>query len=241
MNSYSNFENIIFNLNGIIYGGYIRDKIIKTNPNDIDIYFNDKSNALLFIEKLKDYGNITKIKTNNINYTGIERLLEYKYLELDNDITILKFDISYPLDNTAIYCNSIEPPFYHLDFECNGFILDKKGLRYSISTGTYIDELEDKEKKLKISEIIYEMNNNKTRIIKENKTKHQEKYMITRIIKMMEKSTPWIILNSPFFIIKNKNKKIRCYCCDEIIDSKGVIIKNNNYSYNCFLLFYYYM
>ena len=39
MNSYSNFENIIFNLNGIIYGGYIRDKIISTDDHRDTIIF----------------------------------------------------------------------------------------------------------------------------------------------------------------------------------------------------------
>ena len=186
---YSNIESVVYGYNGIIYGGYVRDKMIKDyytelyytsgyldkdfnnhkiakslikrtiEPNDMDIYFKNKKEAKQFIEELETYGNIIINKNNDFTYTGIYSLIEHKEISLILNDNTLIFDISYPLPNTENECNELEPPFNNLDMLCNGFLMDNKGIRYSNTTGTYIDDIEYERKKIiaKIRFDIYEM------------------------------------------------------------------------------------
>ena len=59
---------------------------------------------------------------------------------------------SYPYKNTESECKDIEPPFNNLDMLCNGFIMDINGIRYSSTTGTYMDILDNQDRKKEIEE-----------------------------------------------------------------------------------------
>lgn len=256
---YSDIETIVYEYNGIIYGGYVRDKMIKDyytelyytsgylkkdfnnnkiakslikrtiEPNDMDIYFKNKIIADNFIEELGTYGNITITRNNDFTYTGIYSLIRHKEVSLNiNDKTLI-FDISYPLENMENECNELEPPFNNLDMLCNGFIMDNKGIRYSNTTGTYIDDLiYDRKKEItKIRLDIYEM---KTSLIRGLKI--EEPYIIKRIYKMIERKFSWTIINTPFIIIKN-NYDCICKKCNEY-SNIYFKVHGDTYDKNCF-------
>jgi hypothetical protein len=256
---YKDIESVVYDLNGLIYGGYVRDKMIKDyytelyytsgylekdinnpkiaknlikriiEPNDMDIYFKSKIEAKNFIEELGTYGNIIINKNNDFTYTGIYSLIEHKEISLILDDKTLTFDVSYPLPNTEEECNEMEPPFNNLDMLCNGFLMDKKGIRYSKTTGTYIDEL-GYERKKEIAKIRFDIYEMKTLLIRGLKI--EEPYIIRRIYKMINRKFGWTIMNTPFIIIKNNDECI-CKKCNEY--SKLYFkIGDSTYDKNCF-------
>lgn len=241
MNTYKDLEEFIIKSDGIIYGGYVRDKMINNyygteliKPTDIDVYFKTEEEATKLIRELYKYGNITKTRTNKLDYAGIGLLLQFKtiYYRSDNDNSFI-LDISFPLNEMRDLCHQLEPPFLHLDFTCNGFLLDKQGIHYSTTTGTYIDNLSDKRRLIEIREITYDMYGFMTTIIRENKVKYQEIYMKMRIIKMINKEVSWKISNLNLKMLKSIGN--RCDCCDEKIKKQIIKINNKNYSIDCFL------
>jgi hypothetical protein len=257
---YTDIESVVYNFNGTIYGGYVRDKMIKDyykelyyisgylekdinnpkigkstikrliEPNDMDIYFKNKKEAKKFIEELETYGNIIIIKNNDFTYTGIYSLIEHKEISLIIDDKNLIFDISYPLPNTENECNELEPPFNNLDMLCNGFLMDNKSIRYSKSTGTYIDDLDENERKKEIANIRFDIYEMKTYLIRGLKI--EEPYIIRRIYKMINRKFGWIIINTPFIIIKNNNECI-CKKCNEY-SQLYFKIGDETYDKNCF-------
>lgn len=257
---YNDIEPVVYDFNGIIYGGYVRDKMIKNYytelyytsrhleknfnnpkiakslikriiiPNDMDIYFKSKLDAKKFIEELGTYGDITIIKNNDFTYTGIFSLIEHREISLIINDEILIFDVSYPLPNMEDECNELEPPFNNLDMLCNGFLMDINGIRFSKTTGTYIDDLGEYERKKEIANIridIYEMKTSLIRVLK-----IEEPYLIKRIFKMINRKFGWTIINTPFIIIKNNDECI-CKKCNEY--SKLYFkIGDSTYDKNCF-------
>lgn len=242
MNNYNELEDLLIKFNGIIYGGYVRDKMINNyygieliKMTDIDVYFKTEEDSEILIKELYKYGIITKTRTNKLDYAGIGLLLQFKTINFrsDKDKSFI-LDISFPLKEMKDYCHQLEPPFLNLDFSCNGFLLDKQGIHYSITTGSYIDFLSPKRRLIEIREITYDMYLFKTTIIRENKVKYQEIYMKMRIIKMMKKEISWKFVNLNLKKAK-ANKEDRCECCDEKINKQMIKINNKNYSYDCFL------
>lgn len=237
MNSYSDFENIIFKFDGIIFGGYIRDLLInKYNSdcilsNDLDIYFKTYQIVLKFLCELKLYGDIGKIKTNSLNYVGMYRNLIVKEITfISNDMKFI-LDVVYPQLNTECL---VEPPFNNLDFYANGFIKDINGIRFSNNTGTFIDDFHNKDKEIFINKIKNDMYNYKTELTLTNINKLNQSYMFSRIIKMLTKKNKWIIVNLPFKIINN-TKKYKCSCCDYFSKNKIVKCDDLIYNYSCFI------
>ena len=257
---YTDIETVVYDFNGIIYGGYIRDIMIKNyytelyytsgylkkdinntkiakslikrtiEPNDMDIYFRTKKDAKNFIEELGTYGDIIITKNDDFTYTGIFSLIEHREISLIINNDKLIFDVSYPLPNTENECNELEPPFNNLDMLCNGFIMDNEGIRYSQTTGTYIDDLLENDRKKEIAKIRFDIYEMKTSIIRGLKI--EEPYIIKRIYKMINRKFSWIIINTPFIIIKNHNDCI-CKKCNEY--SKLYFkINGETYDKNCF-------
>jgi len=256
---YKDIETIVYNFKGLIYGGYVRDKMIKDyytelyynkgnlekdfnnnkiakslikrtiEPNDMDIYFKTKEIADNFIEELGTYGDIIITKNNDFTYTGIYSLIKHKEISLIIKDKTLIFDVSYPLENMKNECDELEPPFYNLDMLCNGFLMDDCGIRYSNTTGTYIDDLiYDRQKE--INKIIFDIYEMKTSLIRGLKI--EEPYIINRIYKMINRKFGWTIINTPFIIIKNNDKCI-CKKCNEY--SKLYFkVDGDTYDKNCF-------
>jgi len=256
---YTDIESVVYDFNGVIYGGYVRDKMIKDYytelyytygylekdfnnlkiakslikrtiiPNDMDIYFKSKKEAKNFIEELGTYGEVLIIKNNDFTYTGIFSLIEHREISLIIDNKTLIFDVSYPLSNMEDECNELEPPFNNLDMLCNGFIMDNKGIRYSKTTGAYIDYL-GYERKKEIAKIRFDIYEMKTSLIRGLKI--EEPYLIRRISKMINRKFGWIIVNTPFIIIKNNDECI-CKKCNEY--SKLYFkVGDSTYDKNCF-------
>lgn len=258
---YNDIEPIIYKYNGIIYGGYIRDMMINKyytdsyylagynksdfynskiakiylrrliKPNDMDIYFKCKEDVNNFIEELETYGDIIKTNNNDFTYTGIYSLIKHKQITLLTIKEPLIFDISFPYENTKDECQNLEPPFYNLDMYCNGFIMDKSGIRYSSMTGTYIDKLDINKRKKIISKIIIDIYECKTELATYGGLKIEEPYIVGRVIKMLNRKFSWNIINSPFISINNK-----CFICKNCNESSliGFRINNNYYDKNCF-------
>lgn len=237
---YGDIERIAFDYDGIVYGGYVRDEMISTyhsqnyylsgnvkadfynskvhkssikriiEPNDIDIYFKSQEIADSFIDDLQSYGDILTTKNNDFTYTGIYSLIKHKQIILISDKSSLTIDVSYPHKNTEKECEDIEPPFNNLDMLCNGFIKDVNGIRYSSTTGTYIDDLNEIEKKREIAKITFDIYEMKTELT--GGLKIEEPYIVGRVMKMLNRRFSWYITNAPFAYIK---KEIVCKCCNE--------------------------
>jgi hypothetical protein len=112
---------------------------------------------------------------------------------------------------------------------CNGFIMDNKGIRYSKTTGAYIDYL-GYERKKEIAKIRFDIYEMKTSLIRGLKI--EEPYLIRRISKMINRKFGWIIVNTPFIIIKNNDECI-CKKCNEY--SKLYFkVGDSTYDKNCF-------
>lgn len=258
--SYSTIEPVIYKFNGIIYGGYIRDKMIREyytdcyysagydkshfdnlkyakssikrtiKPNDMDIYFKSVEIANLFIQELATYGDIIVSFNNDFTYTGIYSLIHHKNITLIISNITLVFDISYPYKNTEIECIELEPPFNNLDMLCNGFIMDNDGIRYSSTTGTYMDDLCGNQRKKEITRIKFDIYECKTELTTIGGLKIEEPYIIGRIAKMMNRQFKWTIINTPFIIV---NHRFICKNCNEIAKN-GYKIGKNMYDTTCF-------
>lgn len=255
---YGDIERIAFDYDGIIYGGYVRDEMISTyytqnfymsgnvindfnnpkihkssikrmiTPNDIDIYFKSQEIADKFIDELQSYGDILTIKNNDFTYTGIYSLIKHKQLILISGKSNLTIDVSYPHENTEKECEDIEPPFNNLDMLCNGFIKDKNGVRYSSTTGTYIDDLDINDRKREIARITLDIYEMKTELV--DGLKIEEPYIVGRVMKMLNRRFSWNITNAPFVYMK---KEITCKCCNETFNG-GFQVSKNTYAKDCF-------
>jgi len=255
--SYTDFEDVIFKSKGVIYGGYVRDTMIANyyeslfiannnvdstltinrmvKPKDIDVYFNTKDEAEKFIEKLSEYGDVIKKVSYEIQYSGMFREVDHKTIELVKNEMSFLFDISYPFSNMESVMFHIEPPFYNLDMLCNGFIMDINGTRYSECTGTYLDKLEGSERTKEIREITYDIYKFNTHLTSYGMTKANEPYIALRVIKMMKRVFPWVILNAPFQVIKHYIKNDCCNCCGTKLRYNSILFKDRLFETNCFL------
>lgn len=254
--SYEDIERVAYAYNGVVYGGYIRDKMIATYytqnyylkgnaesdfynakihkssvrrmtaPNDIDIYFKRQEIADRFIDELHSFGDVLVVRNNDATYTGIYSLIKHKQLIVDSRLTI---DISYPYANTEKECEDIEPPFNNLDMLCNGFVKDANGIRYSSTTGTYIDDLDEVERKREIARITLDMYEMKTELT--GGLKIEEPYIVGRVVKMINRRFSWHIVNAPFAYIKCG--VVVCKCCNETVNG-GYRVNKNVYARECF-------
>jgi len=238
IDEYCSFESIVFESDGIIYGGYVRDKIINKSiktkfiiPNDMDIFFKNEEVAKKIIEELASYGDIIKTKNNDETYTGLFSIIQHKQISVINENQTLTFDVSYPFKNTEIECQYIEPPFYNLDMECNGFLMDASGIRYSSMTGTYLDTLKSSQKKAEIFRIIDDMNKMQTNLTTIGGLKIEEPYIVDRVLKMINRKSSWKILNAPF---KFQKRNFICKCCNEISFKSGYKVGDFSYDKECF-------
>ena len=142
----------------------------------------------------------------------------------------LAFDISYPYKNTEDECKELEPPFNNLDMLCNGFIMDKNGIHYSTTTGTYMDDLDIKDRKKEIARITLDIYECKTELTTYGGLKIEEPYIVGRVIKMMNRKFGWTIINAPFAFT---HKYFTCCKCNEL-SYKGYKFGKKSYDKECF-------
>jgi len=238
IHDYASFESIVFNFDGIIYGGYVRDKIINENKksdfiisNDMDIFFKNEEIAKKFIEELSSFGDVIKTVNNDNTYTGLFSIIQHKQISVINENQSLTFDISFPYKNTESECQDLEPPFYNLDMECNGFLMDASGIHYSSMTGTYLDTLKSSEKKAELFRIIHDMYKMRTNLTTIGGLKIEEPYIVGRVLKMINRKSSWKILNAPF---KFQKRNFICKCCNEISFKSGYKVGTFSYDKECF-------
>jgi hypothetical protein len=238
IDDFESFESIVFKFDGIIYGGYVRDKIINEYrksfmivPNDMDIFFKKEEIANKFIEELASFGDIIKTTNNDNTYTGLFSIIQHKQISVINGNKSFTFDISFPYKNTESECQYLEPPFYNLDMECNGFLMDVSGIRYSSMTGTYLDTLKSSEQKKELIRIIHDMYKMQTNITTIGGLKIEEPYIVGRILKMINRKSSWKILNAPF---KYQKRDFICKCCNEISFKSGYKVGKFSYDKECF-------
>jgi hypothetical protein len=259
--SYTDIQSVVYDFNGIIYGGYIRDTMISKyysdcyyangydkkdfdnikfakslskrviKPKDMDIYFTSAEVANSFIEELSTYGDILKKTNSDFTYTGIYSLIQHKQIILIVvDGNELNFDISFPYKNTETECKDLEPPFNNLDMLCNGFIMDINGIRYSSTTGTYMDILDIHNRKKEIARITLDIYECKTELTTIGGLKIEEPYIVGRVVKMMNRQFGWTIVNTPFTFT---HKCFTCKKCNET-SFKGFKLGKNSYDKECF-------
>lgn len=204
-------------------------RVIK--PKDMDIYFTSAEVANSFIEELSTYGDILKKTNSDFTYTGIYSLIQHKQIILILiDGNELNFDISFPYKNTETECKDLEPPFNNLDMLCNGFIMDINGIRYSSTTGTYMDILDIHNRKKEIARITLDIYECKTELTTIGGLKIEEPYIVGRVVKMMNRQFGWTIVNTPFTFT---HKCFTCKKCNET-SFKGFKLGKKSYDKECF-------
>ena len=252
-------------------------------PNDMDIYFKYPNDIQNFIKNLDTfcksfYGSIVvrevfsindlnyiktpfQIKHNKIKvFIYIGRTINYRGIKLTFNIDTIQPDNS----NNEIFnpdfdllVSTYEPPFNHLDFLCNIFIMekinDKNVIRVSNNTGTPIDSMPFTLKNKFISRVIEDIIEHKTQFVRHIEDNYNVEYINTyRILKMIDRQYYWNITNIPFtifipsFIKDITINDISCCICLENInnDIKTVSINmnksnNNLIHYDCFLKYMY--
>lgn len=232
-------------------------------PKDIDIFFKDENNTNLFINEIQSLvkkfnGNISITSINNlnhINYVNNHILLKHKkiniYMYVGNtlthpgirivlDIDIIEIDYARNIRDNILYTheiNSIEPPFYNLDFLSNIFITQKINssviTRISNCTGTPIDNMEFSDKILKTANIMKDIINMRTQFVSKLDYFNSEFINCYRIIKMIDRTYSWNITNIPFKFINIIDIDIEindkcCVCLDDIIINESNKEEINN-------------
>lgn len=187
-------KQLVFANYGIIYGGFVRDEILNHTPNDMDVYFKNNKMANNFINNLQIiYPFITIINSNK--YSGFFSLVKYTKITITKTFSI---DVIYPYEYTEKQCKLLEPPFNNLDFTCNGFLLDINGIRYSKNTGTILDKLPNNKRNYQIEKIKKDMYLGNTDLTKKFYKKINDRYVLNRINKMINRKNSWHITNYSF-------------------------------------------
>jgi hypothetical protein len=176
-------------------------------------------------------------------YLTVGNSLSQSGIRLTLDVDIIKVDSNRNngIDNFS-YINEIsriEPPFYNLDFLSNIFICEKSNsmiiTRMSNCTGTPVDDMVFSNKIQFSAKIIEDIINMRTHFVSKMDCFNTEYINCYRILKMIERSYSWNIINIPFRFIDTKdiiepiNDKC-CICLDEIIineENKEEIMKTN--------------
>jgi hypothetical protein len=252
-------------------------------PNDMDIYFKDNSYVNDFINVLSKYVKIYNgyIYTNDVvsitdlNYINTPFHIIHKkikivlYIGKTINFTGIKLtfniDVIYPdnsnnqMDNHEFdeYISTYEPPFNHLDFLCNIFIIErvnsKNIIRVSNNTGTIMDNMPFTFKNKLINKITNDIIEHKTEFVRHIKDNFNVEYVnIYRILKMINRPYYWDITNIPFNIFTPNFdndtsilEKSCCICLQDFSkeDNKIVSININKPSrflhYNCFINYMY--
>jgi len=260
-------KNIGLANNGIIYGGLVRDEIIATHYRHKFIckIFNGFIVKKDVVER-NDFNYIntpfniihSKIKIiiyigQTINFRGVKLIFNIDVVNPDNsnnDINNQEFES---------LVSTFEPPFNHLDFLCNIFIIERINgrdiIRISNNTGTPIDTMPFTMKNQFTTKIINDMLEHKTQFVRHIEGNYNVEYInIYRILKMIDRQFYWNITNIPIKILNTEDiqelevQDNICSICIENFDkekdnkivSVNVNKSNNNLlHYNCFIEYMY--
>lgn len=202
--------------------------------NDIDVFFqgSDKDvDSLLTIIRQAGY----YICDNEINliYFKDENIKHRKAIVKINNMNIFGLPkVEVLLDIIYTTKDNIEPPFGKLDLLCNGFILDKTGIRLSNQTGLHCDgnfAFSRKKKEIKILQKMVKFETNLVFIDDDSMQSYSiknRKIRVSRILKMQLRG--WTI-NNNFYTIEYKyniSKDEACHiCADKSFDGHPKIIR----------------
>lgn len=264
--AYNQLKRIGLNIEGVIFGGMVRDEIIGTHysslfheyaktctdenvyekfwnyyyhketknrrliPNDMDIYFHNNENAIVFIntitEFVKEYNGKILVR-DSVNY-GLDENLSHKKALLIFFIgktftkkgTMIRINIDIIINNNPQ--NVIEPPFNNPDFTCNLFVMNKTHgknyeIRLSKNTGTKLDKMSYANKLNIQTRIINDLIEGKTEFIRQATDSYAEYVNGMRIIKMLAKDIK--ITNLLFREISSTTVEQNCDICQLSIQS----------------------
>jgi len=227
-------------------------------PNDMDIYFKNVKDVINFTNNLSSFtklfngyvnstqGNMINdlnyINTSfNINHTKIKlvvyigKTINFTGIKLSFDIDVIYADNSSNEINNQEYeslVSTMEPPFNHLDFLSNIFIIerinDKNNIRISNNTGTPIDKMPFTIKNQFITRVINDMLQHKTQFVRHIEGNYNVEYInIYRILKMIDRPFHWNITNIPITILNSTdvdsaiiNDNICCICIENFDKEK---------------------
>lgn len=204
-------------------------------PRDIDIYFEKRDKADIFIGELNESMTSRDIEVEVNNITTCPDDINRDYGRMLNVQTIrlvisfgkipfihMGYNITLDIDIvTPCYPVIMLPPFNNLDFLCNGFINTKHGIMYSTNTGTYIDKLSHVERAEEIAKIQKDMLSFKTTLCKYDKIRQHDVSTFgknsnawKRVKKLLSKTCfEWTIDNLPFKIAKAAESDCDTECC----------------------------
>lgn len=241
--------NLITHNDGIIFGGYVRDKLIAEYhasefkrkqcdskrfndleydtdtklrllvPNDLDVFIT-RNKFKKLMEAINDGGFYCTIDSVWGDDKYAERITHEKYsVSLVHPDILDVCPVTFGMD--VLYTSkNIEPPFGKLDLECNGFILDKNGIRYSNCCSD--QQLTPFEAKLRESQILNTMLQLRTKQVAlsidhsmENLNKKMRTKYFTRLFSMQLRG--WKIQDFDCYTIKTNSHytENQCLVCLE--------------------------
>lgn len=175
---------ILLENNGMIFGGYVRDKLIHNHydgkfrgldcdrfsdpsyspetkwrllvANDIDVFIRgDEEDVQKLYYEFENKGYKVIEKISKQKYFDDVANIEHFKIELAlNGANRFGLDVKIPIDILFSEEKGIEPPFGRLDMLCNGLVLDKTGVRLSTQTGCPMDRLNHFDRKFEEIEIV---------------------------------------------------------------------------------------
>lgn len=183
--------------------------------NDIDAFVRGNKDD---VQKLFD-------TLDSRGYKVIVKAVKQKYFTFTNldhqkvEISIkgadgLGLQVKIPVDILFSEEKDIEPPFGRLDLLCNGFVMDKFGIRLSTQTGTRMDlqkPFTRKMEELEILEKIFKLRTDIAEMWEEDNDSHNRDHRISRIIGMQGRG--WEVNNRVFCSEKKEHKDEICVRC----------------------------
>lgn len=213
---------------------------------DIDVFCKgDNQEVDHLISIIREAGFHISDKESNLRYFKDKNVQQRKATVRINNVR------NFGLPNVEVlmdilYSNKddIEPPFGKLDVLCNGFLLDKRGMRLSNQTGTPADRCGSFNRKREEVTILQKMINFETDIAipdedddsMEKQSIKNRKIRALRVIKIQQ--SDWTVNNKVYTINNNISKLISCHICDGSFNDCPVIRLNccdQVLHINCFL------
>jgi len=194
-------------------------------PNDMDIFFANKTMADEFISKLTTFvSNYDgKMYIGDCVLYALDRCYTHKkiniYLKIGKTISSaghsIRLEIDVIINNDEL--NIVEPPFNNADFTSNLFVMSKirynrYDIRLSRNTGTKLDTVSLTERTILQAKILKDIIDNKTEFIRKCTSPTAEYMNGMRIIKML--NHPHLQITNVLFIDIDRTPDIDDCICD---------------------------
>lgn len=206
-------------------------------PTDMDVFFDNSTDMQNFVDNLMVMCKAEHIdvvaQPPDASKTRYSLAVEVQRFILTIEAGKIPFitnghsiEVSIDIVSLQMQNITVSPPFYNLDFLCNGFVMNKNGIVFSNNTGTYIDKMSCVERTAEVHNIMQDMLQYKTKFCMVETSQYIARtpydindsllfhsYALTRVKKMLAKAEKWAITNLPFEVAPAHKEHLETDCC----------------------------